>query len=125
MLISHGFFFKEANLLLDSSSLCCYEGRCHVKDGSLVNTEGVRCHSEHLDEFYEAICRYGIDRIVTREGVSSLYLFEYCHTRLRSLSSARWHSSNTNLSSLGILGKEKDYFPTQKPLLCNSNLNKH
>ena len=29
-----------------------------------------------------------------------------------SLSSTRWHSTNTHLSGLGILGTERDYFPT-------------
>ena len=29
-----------------------------------------------------------------------------------------------NLSNVGILGTEPDYFPTQQPLLWNSNINK-
>ena len=30
---------------------------------------------------------------------------------------ARWHSANTYLSSLGILGTEPAYYPNQQPLL--------
>ena len=33
-----------------------------------------------------------------------------------ALSPARWHSTNTYLPSLGMLGTEPDYFPTQQPL---------
>ena len=33
------------------------------------------------------------------------------------LSPARWHSNNTYLSSMGILGTEPACFPTQQPLL--------
>ena len=43
---------------------------------------------------------------------------------MKTLPPARWHSTNTCVSSLGILGTEPDYFPTQQPLLQNSKLNK-
>ena len=36
------------------------------------------------------------------------YLLPYGHI---SLSSARWHSKHTYPSSLGILGKKRNYFP--------------
>ena len=44
--------------------------------------------------------------------------------RFVSLSPARWHSTNTHLSSFGIRDTEPDYFPMQQPLLWISNLNK-
>ena len=34
-----------------------------------------------------------------------------------SLPPVRCHSANTYLSSLGMLGTKKDYFPKQQPLL--------
>ena len=47
----------------------------------------------------------------------------YVVTRSRShaLSPAKWHSTNTYLSSLDMLCTEPDYFPTQQPLLSNLN----
>ena len=38
-----------------------------------------------------------------------------------ALSPAWWHSTNTHLPSLSMLGTEPDYFPTPLPLLSNSN----
>ena len=34
-----------------------------------------------------------------------------------SIAPTRWHSTNTHLSSLGVLVTEPDYFPTRQQLL--------
>ena len=62
----------------------------------------------------QKFCRFVKDNWSAAQALNFLCVQKFPkfgRTKIKSLSPARWHGKQTYLSSLGILGKKRNYFP--------------